>query len=238
MREAFERRYARAGGRLDSDDQTAYAMALEFSLLREPHHRRAAGRRLAALVRENGYRIGTGFLGTPLVCDALGSAAEYEVAYRLLLQHDCPSWLYPVTMGATTIWERWDSVRPDGSITPSQMTSLNHYAFGAIADWLHRSVAGLAPAAPGYRRIAIHPVPGGGLTFARARHRTPYGMASVEWRLLDGGAPGHRHGAMQLRGRGDPSGRGSVRGRLRSPPMDGSRAGNLGVADNLAACGG
>jgi alpha-L-rhamnosidase len=185
VRNAFIHRYGSPDGRLTSDSQTAYAMALEFCLLRDRAERESAAHRLAALVRANGYRIATGFLGTPLICDALSSAGEHQTAYRLLLERDCPSWLYPVTMGATTIWERWDSLRPDGSVNPGQMTSFNHYAFGAIADWLHRTVAGLSPAAPGYRRIAVRPVPGGGLTFARARHRTPYGMAEVEWRLHD-----------------------------------------------------
>jgi alpha-L-rhamnosidase len=104
---------------------------------------------LAELVRESGYHIATGFVGTPIVCDALSRAGEVDVAYNLLLQRECPSWLYPVTMGATTIWERWDSMRPDGTINPGEMTSFNHYALGAVADWLQRSVGGLAPAAPG-----------------------------------------------------------------------------------------
>jgi alpha-L-rhamnosidase len=186
VRDAFAARYLEADGTLSSDSQTAYAMALEFCLLREPDEREAAARRLTALVHANGYHIATGFLGTPLICDALSNAGEHEAAYRLLLERTCPSWLYPVTMGATTIWERWDSLRPDGSVQPSEMTSFNHYALGAIADWLHRTVAGLTPLAPGYRRMAIRPVPGGDLTFARARHRTPYGMAEVEWRLIDG----------------------------------------------------
>ena len=91
----------------------------------------------------------TGFVGTPLICDALTHAGALDTAYRLLLQRECPSWLYPVTMGATTIWERWDSMLPDGTVNPGEMTSFNHYALGAVADWLHRTVAGLAPAAPG-----------------------------------------------------------------------------------------
>ena len=102
------------------------------------------------------------------------------------MQRDCPSWLYPVTMGATTIWERWDSMLPDGSVNPGEMTSFNHYALGAVADWLHRIVAGLAPAEPGYRRLEVHPRPGGGLTSARARHRTPYGLAECAWRIAEG----------------------------------------------------
>ena len=99
--------------------------------------------------RDDGWHIGTGFLGTPFVTDALVNAGAVASAYELLLQRENPSWLYPVTMGATTVWERWDSMLPDGSINPGEMTSFNHYAYGAVADWLHRTVAGLAPAAPG-----------------------------------------------------------------------------------------
>src|SRR5262249_25619889 len=170
---------------MTSDSQTAYALALQFGLLASDRQRAGASRRLAELVRAGGYRIGTGFVGTPLICDALTTAGHVDLAYQLLLQTDCPSWLYPVTMGATTIWERWDSMLPDGRINPGQMTSFNHYAFGAIADWLHRTVAGLAPAGPGYRTIAVRPRPGGGLTRATARHRTPYGIAEVAWERAD-----------------------------------------------------
>jgi alpha-L-rhamnosidase len=116
-----------------------------------------------------------------LICDALCSAGQYRAAFRLLLQRENPSWLYPVTMGATTIWERWDSMLPDGSINPGEMTSFNHYALGAVADWMHRSVAGLAPSAPGYRSIEVRPRLGGGITHATARHQTPYGMAECAW---------------------------------------------------------
>jgi alpha-L-rhamnosidase len=186
VRDAFAREYITPGGRLVSDATTAYALAIQFALLPTSEQRQAAGKRLAALARGGGYRISTGFVGTPLVCDALCSAGEYEAAYRLLMQRQCPSWLYPVTMGATTIWERWDSLLPDGSINPGEMTSFNHYALGAVADWLHRTVAGLAPAAPGYRQIEIRPVPGGDLTYARARHRTPYGFAECSWKIEAG----------------------------------------------------
>jgi hypothetical protein len=155
IRDAFAREYVTPAGRLISDTATAYALALEFALLPNANQRRHAGRRLAALVRGNGYHISTGFVGTPLVCDALCNAGEYEAAYRLLMQRECPSWLYPITMGATTVWERWDSVLPDGSVNPGEMTSFNHDALGAVADWLHRTVGGLAPATPGWRHIAI-----------------------------------------------------------------------------------
>jgi len=137
-------------------------------------------------VRDSGYRISTGFVGTPLICDALCHVGAYDTAFRLLNQRECPSWLYPVTMGATTIWERWDSLLPDGSVNSGEMTSFNHYALGAVADWLHRTVAGLAPAAPGYRRLEVQPHPGGGLTHAHARHRTPYGIAEAGWAIADG----------------------------------------------------
>ena len=206
VRDAFAREYVTPGGRLVSDATTAYALAIQFALLPTSEQRQAAGRRLAALARGSGYRISTGFVGTPLVCDALCAVGEYEAAYRLLTQRQCPSWLYPVTMGATTIWERWDSLLPDGSVNPGEMTSFNHYALGAVADWLHRTVAGLAPAAPGYRRIEIRPVPGGDLTYARARHRTPYGFAECSWKIeagqmTGGGRDSGKHDSQRLASR-------------------------------------
>jgi alpha-L-rhamnosidase len=181
---AFRRVYVRADGRLRKESATGYAIALVFGLVEGEAARDEAGRRLVQLVSRNGYRISTGFVGTPLICDALCGAGAVEVAYRLLLQQECPSWLYPLTMGATTIWERWDSMLQDGSVNPGEMTSFNHYAFGAVADWLHRQVAGLAPAEPGFREIAIRPQIGGGLTQARASHETPYGRAEVGWRIV------------------------------------------------------
>ena len=89
-------------------------------------------------------------------------------------------------MGATTIWERWHSMLPDGSVNPGEMTSFNHYAFGAVADWMHRVIGGLAPASPGYRRLRVEPRPGGGLSWARTSHLTPYGLAEVSWRREHG----------------------------------------------------
>lgn len=185
-RQAFAREYVTPSGNVLSDAPTAYALAICWDLLPDWEQRRGAGDRLADLVRAEDFRIATGFVGTPLITDALTSTGHLRTAYRLLLQRACPSWLYPVTMGATTIWERWDSMLPDGSINPGQMTSFNHYALGAVADWLHRSVAGLAPAASGYRRLLVRPLPGPGLTHASARHLTPYGEAAVAWRREDG----------------------------------------------------
>ena len=178
----FRERYIADGGELLPPTQTAYAVALSFGLL-EGGEEAVAAAGLAAAVEADGYRIATGFVGTPLVCDALTDHGYTTAAYRLLLQTECPSWLYPVTMGATTIWERWDSMLPDGSINEGEMTSFNHYALGAVADWMHRSLAGLAPAGPGYRKLLIRPMPGGGLDWAQARHETPYGVADVRWDL-------------------------------------------------------
>ena len=185
VRAAWTAEYLTPAGRLMSDCQTACAIAIRFGLVDGPVAERLAAR-LASLVRKDGYRIGTGFIGTPLVTDALTDHGHNDQASRLLRQTRCPSWLYPVTMGATTVWERWDSMLPDGSINPGEMTSFNHYAFGAVADWLHRVVGGLAAALPGYRKLAIAPVVLSGLEWVSTRHETPYGLASVQWR---------RHGA-------------------------------------------
>ena len=186
VRAAFAAEYVTAGGRVLGDAATTYALALQWALLPTAEQRRRAGERLADLVRSSGFRISTGFVGTPLMADALTDAGRPDLAYRLLLQTGCPSWLYPVTMGATTVWERWDSMLPDGRINPGEMTSFNHYALGAVADWMHRRVAGLAPAAPGYRAIEVRPVPDRRLTSASARHLTPYGEAEVSWQRAGG----------------------------------------------------
>ncbi|WP_456789739.1 family 78 glycoside hydrolase catalytic domain [Cellulomonas sp. P5_C5] len=181
-RRAFRDEFVTPSGRVVSDTVTALSLALCFDLLPRPEQRVIAGRRLAELVREGDHLIQTGFIGTPLVCDALVATGSVDTAYHLLLQTRCPSWLFPVTMGATTVWERWDSMLPDGSINPGEMTSFNHYALGAVVDFLHRVVAGLSPAEPGYRRVTIAPFPGGGLTHASAAHLSPYGLVRCSWR--------------------------------------------------------
>jgi alpha-L-rhamnosidase len=178
---AFAEAYIDRNGMMSSDAQTAYALALGFDLIPDAARRDAAADRLATLVRKAGNRIATGFVGTPLVSDALTSFGHLDVAYDLVLERSCPSWLYQVEMGATTIWERWDSLLPDGTVNPGTMTSFNHYALGAVADWMHRVIAGISPAAPGYRRIRFAPRPGGGLTSASARQVTPYGEATIAW---------------------------------------------------------
>ena len=180
---AFRFEFVAPSGRLVGETATSLAVALVFDLIEDAEQRARAGARLADLVREGDYRVQTGFVGTPLICDALAVTGNTEAAYRLLLEQGCPSWLYPVTMGATTIWERWDSMLPDGTVNPGEMTSFNHYALGAVVDFLHRVLAGLAPAAPGYRALRIAPQPGASFTSARASLTTPYGAASVAWTL-------------------------------------------------------
>ncbi|MDR7183651.1 alpha-L-rhamnosidase [Microbacterium trichothecenolyticum] len=185
VRAAFLAEYVTPAGRMMSDAQTAYAMAIVFDIV-PADQQEVLGARLAELTRLSGYRISTGFVGTPIIQDALTRTGNLETARRLLVQTENPSWLYPVTMGATTIWERWDSMLPDGSINPGEMTSFNHYALGAVGDWLHRVVAGLAPDAPGYERIRIQPRPLAEFDHAWAEHLTPYGTARAGWSRQDG----------------------------------------------------
>jgi alpha-L-rhamnosidase len=161
---------------------TGAALAIAFGLV-DGSAKQTVGDQLAGLVRESGHRIATGFAGTPFVTDALTATGHAEDAYKLLLQTECPSWLYAVTMGATTVWERWDSMLPDGSINPGEMTSFNHYALGAVGDWMHRTIGGIAPAEPGYEKVLIAPVPGGGLTHADTSLDSPVGRIAVSWRL-------------------------------------------------------
>jgi alpha-L-rhamnosidase len=172
--------------------QTGAALAIEFGLAPEDA-RPALGDALAAMVREAGEHLATGFLGTPLLLPALTATGHLEAAYDVLNQRTCPSWLYEVLAGATTIWERWDALRPDSSIaldglgtgSGGSMVSFNHYAYGAVADWLHATVAGLRPdpADPGYHHVVIEPRPGGGLTRAAASLHSRYGPTSVGWWL-------------------------------------------------------
>ncbi|GAB3920672.1 alpha-L-rhamnosidase [Microlunatus endophyticus] len=185
LKAAFNKEYVDDHGIITSDCATVYALAIHFDLIDEAK-REFAGNRLAELAEKAGYRVSTGFAGTPFVCWALSETGHLDTAYKLLLEKENPSWLYPVTMGATTIWERWDSMLPDGSINPGEMTSFNHYALGAVADWLHKVVVGIDAAEPGYSRIRIAPQPGGGLTSASGTICTPHGEVRSSW-TVDGG---------------------------------------------------
>ncbi|NUO45737.1 MAG: family 78 glycoside hydrolase catalytic domain [Streptomyces sp.] len=185
VRQAFVSEYVEPGGLMTSDTQTAYAVALQFGLLPDTASRAIAGQRLAELVAAGGHTIQTGFIGTPLVTPALSATGHDDTAYGLLLQQECPSWLYALKHDATTVWERWDSMLPDGTVNPGEMTSFNHYALGAVAQWLHTAVAGLGLGAPGYRDVVFRPRPGGGITWASASHESPYGRVTIRWELAE-----------------------------------------------------
>ncbi len=169
---------------MQSDCATVYALAIKFGLL-DVADRKGAGDRLAELVRDNGFRNSTGFAGTSFVTDAPTSTGHLDAAYRLLLEQKCPSWLYPVTMGATTVWERWDSMLPDGTIIPGEMTGFNHYALGAVADWMHRIIGGITSLEPGSSRVSIAPQPGGNLAWAKVAVDSPHGRIAAHWSLDD-----------------------------------------------------
>ncbi|WP_022891658.1 alpha-L-rhamnosidase [Agromyces subbeticus] len=179
---AFQGEYLSSSGRVVSDTPTSLALCIVFGLFASPEQQRRAGERLLELVAQNDFRISTGFVGTPIICDALAMVGGMDAAYHLLLQDELPSWLYQVSMGATTIWERWDSMLPDGTVNPGDMTSFNHYALGAVAGFMHRVVAGLDVAAPGGVALRIAPRPGGGLTHASSSHLGTLGLASSAWR--------------------------------------------------------
>jgi alpha-L-rhamnosidase len=186
IKDAFRREFVTERGRVGEDTQTAYALALQFDLLPE-ELRPAAAARLAKEVRGRKH-LTTGFVGTPYLCHVLTRYGYLDEAYMLLKREEYPSWLYPVKQGATTIWERWDGQKPDGSFQDVGMNSFNHYAYGAIGEWMYRVMAGLEidPDAPGYKHILIQPQPGGGFTSARAAHQTMYGRASSAWTIRDG----------------------------------------------------
>lgn len=187
IKAAFLKEYVTPGGRLVSSSQTAYVLALQFDMLPE-NLREQAALRLVDNIRSYGTHLTTGFLGTPYLCHVLSRFGHLDVAYSLLLQDTYPSWLYPVKMGATTIWERWNGEKPDHSFETPGMNSFNHYAYGAIGDWMYRITAGIDTKedAPGYRHIIIRPRPGGNLTQTSASLLTYYGNIKSSWQLQNG----------------------------------------------------
>ena len=187
IKEAFLKEYVTAGGRLVSSTQTAYVLALNFDMLPEQARGRAA-ERLVENVKAYDNHLTTGFLGTPYLCHVLSRFGYTDVAYKLLLQETYPSWLYPVKMGATTIWERWDGIKPDSTFQTAGMNSFNHYAYGAIGDWMYRVAAGIDTYEDGvgYKHIIIKPNPGGGFTNVDADLKTYYGLVSSHWKVENG----------------------------------------------------
>lgn len=184
IKDAFIKEYLTPNGRLVSGTQTAYVLALNFDMLPESLRAQAA-EKLVNNIKDYGNHLTTGFLGTPYLCHVLSRYGYTDMAYTLLMQESYPSWLYPVKMGATTIWERWDGIKPDSSFQTPNMNSFNHYAYGAIGDWMYRVVAGLDTEEdkPGYKKIKIQPHIGGKLTHAAATLNTYYGKLHSGWKL-------------------------------------------------------
>lgn len=194
---AYRNVFTDGNGRLKDEFQTGYVLPLAFGMTDETETRMMLDR-LEHLIEDNGGHLATGFPGTPYILFALSDHGRADAAYELLLKDTCPSWLYQVKSGGTTIWERWDGLRPDGTVNIADlspgstdedsgggMVSFNHYAGGAVGDWLYRRTAGIEPTTGGYRTFRVAPLVGGGITRARARVATPYGTASSSWHVAD-----------------------------------------------------
>ncbi len=184
---AFQVEYMTANGRLISNTQTAYILALQFDMIPE-NLRSEAVERLVENIKSYNYHLTTGFLGTPFLNPVLTRFGKNDVAFKLLLQETYPSWIYPIKAhGATTIWERWDSMKPDSSFQDPGMTSFNHYAYGAVGDWMYRTIAGIDTQegdGAGYKSIKIQPQMGGGLTHSKGSLMTNYGSVVSSWKLV------------------------------------------------------
>jgi alpha-L-rhamnosidase len=186
IKKAFVTEFVTSNGRLISHTQTAYSLALSFDLLPKNLIQNAA-KYLADDVKKMGH-LTTGFVGTPLLCKSLSDNGYDSLAFKLLIRKEYPSWLYPITQGATTIWERWDGQKPDGTFQTVGMNSFNHYAYGAIGEWLYTYVAGIKidEQNPGYKHFYFQPHPGGGLTNASAEFESIYGKIKSVWKIEDG----------------------------------------------------
>ncbi|MFC5404956.1 family 78 glycoside hydrolase catalytic domain [Cohnella soli] len=180
--EALTEEFVTPSGRLAVPTQTGQVLGLMFGLFEGQAETRAADK-LMSLLEESKFHLTTGFVGTPYLNHVLSNSGHNDAAYKLLFQQDYPSWLYQVTKGATTIWEHWDGIKEDGSFWSRDMNSFNHYAYGAIGDWLYRVVAGIdtTESGAGYKRITIRPQPGEGLNWAEGRLETMYGEVRSRW---------------------------------------------------------
>lgn len=178
---AFQKEYITGSGRLVSSTQTAYVLALAFGLFPDSLQSQAVNR-LVENIKTYGH-LTTGFLGTPHLCRVLSENGHVDLAYQLFFRKKYPSWLYPVTQGATTIWERWDGIRPDGTFQAASMNSFNHYAYGAIGDWMYQTIGGirLDEAKPGYKHVVIAPQLTDSLEWASCAHQSMYGMIKADW---------------------------------------------------------
>ncbi len=181
----FNEEYVTPTGRVGTNSQTSYVLALMFDLLPEELRSKAAAF-LVSDIKSRRNHLSTGFLGTPFLCHVLTDNGYADVAYDLLLQETYPSWLYPVKMGATTIWERWDGQKTDSTFQDPGMNSFNHYAYGAIGDWMYRVSAGIETMEPGYRNLLIQPHPSDKIKYSKASFESPYGQVASGWERKDG----------------------------------------------------
>ncbi len=184
VKAAFALEFITPSGRLAYDDQTSYALAIVHDLIPEAKYE-AAKQYFRNTILRSERRIGTGFIGTPALLPALIKIGEWALARDVFLQEDVPGWLYQVKMGATTIWERWDAIQPDGSIYNPQMNSYNHYAYGSVCQWLLEGVAGFRPDArePGFKTIVFEPLILPELSPVRAHHDSPSGRILAQWEI-------------------------------------------------------
>lgn len=183
---AFQNEFVTPAGKLAVPTQTAHVLALHFDLLDSAARKRTIDQ-LGKLIADAGNHLTTGFVGTPYLNPVLSDTGNHDLAYTLLFQEDYPSWLYQVTQGATTVWEHWDGIREDGSLWSADMNSFNHYAYGAIGEWLYRYVAGINTdeQQPGFRIVHIEPKPGPGLEWVEASFETMYGSVTSNWYRRD-----------------------------------------------------
>jgi alpha-L-rhamnosidase len=188
IREAFVATFRSPNGSIYTGTQTAYAMALGMDMIADPAQREQTAARFVEKLAADHDHLKTGFLGTPWLLPVLSKIGRDDLAMRLLLNEDYPSWGFEIRMGATTIWERWNTIRADGEFGPVDMNSFNHYAYGAVADWMFQHLGGLQILDPGYKKSRIAPLIGRGLTSAKATERTPYGLLICDWTLSANGA--------------------------------------------------
>ncbi|KAI6084112.1 glycoside hydrolase family 78 protein [Hypoxylon rubiginosum] len=187
LKVAFRDAWMSSDGIVANETQTGLALPLYFDLFEDDDQASAAAERLQKIIVANDYLVGTGFAGTHLLGLALTKHNLTDTFYQMLLQTTVPSWLYQVKMGATTTWERWDSLLPDGSLNTGEMTSFNHYAVGSVANWIYQVVGGLAPADPGWKTVKVSVIPGGNLTWAKASYLSPHGKISTQWEVDEAG---------------------------------------------------
>ena len=180
--EAFRNAYVTPDGRVVGHCQTGYLLALAFDLL-PAKLRPKAFAHLVDLIEARGCHLTTGFVGTPLLLPVLTRFGRTDLAYKILLQEDYPSWLYTVRNGATTMWERWNSYTKEHGFGDVGMNSFNHYAYGAVGEWMYAVIGGIRPSAPGFKKILFAPEPGGSLTSASCELDTPLGRAACRWQL-------------------------------------------------------